>query len=129
MGNRGNQFTVWSAASGPAWESAPTASGLPRKSFGWGDHLFEDKDGDKDGKSPIGKASIQADADGKDAEGYLHIKGEGHIFLDNGRLTFDGTTKLSGTFEISGGTRDFAGTQGGSVELSTVNPKRWKVRL
>jgi len=124
MGNRGNDFMVWSDAAGPVWQSASTANGLPKKPFGWGDHLFEDKDG----KRPAGKASIQADADGENAEGFIHLLGEGHIFLDNGRLNFDPAAKLTGTFEISGGTRDFAGSQG-TVELSTVNPKRWRVRL
>lgn len=124
MGKRGSRFTLWSAAAGPVWESSSTATGLPQNAFGWGDHLFEDEEG----RTRAGKAAIQADANGMNAEGYLHITGEGHIFLDNGRLEFDPTSKLSGTFEISGGTRDFEGSQG-TVELSTKNPKRWVVIL
>jgi len=125
VGGRGSSFTVWSAPSGPVWESASASKGLPSSAFGWGDHLYEREDGGP----VIGRAAIQADADGKNAEGYLHIKGEGHIFLDNGSLHFDPSDKLHGSFEISGGTHDFAGTSGGTVKLSTRNPKRWVVSL
>jgi len=124
MSTEGYLLDVWSENQ-PTWQYPP--QGEADGAVAWGDVLLDSENGKR-----VGRAMIQADADGSNAEGYLKLKDldgvKGKLFIEGTLTVGDDGSVQGGSFTIVDTSRNAPSQfQGKPVTMKVKNPKRYTV--